>query len=135
MKVGFRTTMLGAVALALSVSCSAEPVNSTPPETTAAESGTEEQPIPTGLVIGVEIAHGSVTPTNERYDTAVGEPVTVEIDSDTQDELHVHSVPEHSFDVEVGDGQSFQFTVDVPGQVALELHHADRTIATLVVRP
>ena len=39
----------------------------------------------------------------------------IRVNSDAADELHVHSVPEHTFDVEPRPGQSFQFSVDVPG--------------------
>lgn len=91
--------------------------------------------LPDGLVIEVTIANGSIAPTNERIEAVVGEPVTVRIDSDTRDELHVHSVPDHTFDVVARQGQTFEFVVDVPGQVALELHDSGRTIATLLVRP
>jgi hypothetical protein len=31
--------------------------------------------------------------------------------------------------------QTFQFSVDVPGNVDVELHHLDRTVATIQVRP
>lgn len=87
------------------------------------------------LSIDVRIADGSITPTNERIEAVVGETITVRIDSDVADELHVHSVPDHSFDVEATTGQSFEFVVDVPGAVALELHDAGKTVATLLVRP
>ena len=51
------------------------------------------------------------------------------------DELHVHSTPEHSFKIEPGRAQQFQFTADVPGQVAIELHQLQKTIATVAVQP
>jgi hypothetical protein len=31
--------------------------------------------------------------------------------------------------------QSFQFTVDVPGKVDVELHHLKRTVATIQIQP
>jgi hypothetical protein len=46
----------------------------------------------------------------------------------------VHSTPEHKFDVEAKPNQSFQFTVDVPGKVDVELHKVDKTIATITVQ-
>jgi hypothetical protein len=44
-------------------------------------------------------------------------------------------VPDHKFPVAVAANQTFQFSVDVPGNVEVELHHLDRTIATIQVRP
>jgi hypothetical protein len=46
----------------------------------------------------------------------------------------VHSTPEHTFNVEAKPAQSFQFTVDVPGKVDIELHQRKRTIATVQVQ-
>jgi hypothetical protein len=47
----------------------------------------------------------------------------------------VHSVPDHTFQVAATANQTFQFSVGVPGNVDVELHHLDRTIATIQVRP
>ena len=44
------------------------------------------------------------------------------VNSDVADELHVHSTPEHTFKIEPKPAQQFQFTVDVPGKVEIELH-------------
>ena len=46
----------------------------------------------------------------------------------------MHSTPEHSFNVEAKPMQSFQFTVDVPGKVDVELHQLNKTIATITVQ-
>ena len=64
----------------------------------------------------------------------MGEPIVLRVDSDAADQLHVHSNPEHTFAVEPKNGQSFQFTVDVPGKVDVELHELNRTIATITVQ-
>src|SRR5690606_1759152 len=87
-----------------------------------------------GLVIDVTIEDGSVTPTNERFQGRVGEPITIRVTSDTDDELHVHSIPEHTFAVAPRADQTFEFTVEVPGQAEIELHDLHRTIATVPVR-
>lgn len=105
---------------------------STPQSPSEASSSEASEP---GLVLDVAIDAGTVSPVNERFDAVVGEPVTLRVDSDAEDELHVHSVPEHSFDVTAASGQIFEFTVDVPGTVAIELHHSGKTVANLVVRP
>ncbi|MFZ2175257.1 MAG: hypothetical protein WAW17_14745 [Rhodococcus sp. (in: high G+C Gram-positive bacteria)] len=94
-----------------------------------------DAPADLGVVIDVRISGGTVTPSNERIDATVGRPVAVRVDSDADDELHVHAVPEKSFEIRPGAGQEFRFTVDVPGQVTLELHETGTTVATLLVRP
>jgi hypothetical protein len=93
------------------------------------------QPSGAGLVINVTIAKGQVTPSNATLQAKVSEPITLRVTSDAADELHVHSVPDHKFPVAAAANQTFQFSVDVPGNVDVELHHLDRTIATIQVRP
>ena len=90
---------------------------------------------PDTLRMNVSIVGDTVEPTNQRLDASVGQSISMSISSDITDELHVHSVPEHTFEIEPGKDQMVTFTVDVPGQVDIELHHSDRTVATLVVRP
>ena len=46
----------------------------------------------------------------------------------------MHSTPEHHFNVGAKQMQSFQFTVDVPGKVDVELHKLHKTIATIQVQ-
>ena len=90
-----------------------------------------QAPPPAQLVIDITIAGGGVTPTNAQLEATVGEPIVLRVDSDAADQLHIHSIPEHTFDVEPRAGQSFEFSVDVPGRVDVELHELDRTIATI----
>lgn len=89
---------------------------------------------PEGVVVDVTIADGEVTPQGDRVEVEVGEPVTLRVTSDEADEIHVHSDPEHSLDVEAGTPGELTFTVDRPGQVAVESHHLDVTIVQLVAR-
>ncbi|MDZ4265981.1 MAG: hypothetical protein U1D00_09840, partial [Mycobacterium sp.] len=86
------------------------------------------------LVIDVTIEGGDVTPSNAALQAAVGQPIVIRVASDSADELHVHSTPEHTFDIGVGPDQSFEFTVDMPGRVDVELHQLPKTIATIQVR-
>jgi hypothetical protein len=88
-----------------------------------------------GLSVNVTIAHGQVTPANAILQATVRQPITLHVTSDAADELHVHSVPDHKFEVAAAANQKFEFTVDVPGNVDVELHHLDRTVATIQVRP
>lgn len=87
------------------------------------------------LSVDITIAHGQVTPTNATLQAAVHQPITLHVNSDAVDELHVHSVPDHKFEVAAAANQTFQFSVDVPGSVDVELHHLDRTVATIHVHP
>lgn len=43
--------------------------------------------------------------------------------------------PITSFQVAAAPNQTFQFSVDLPGNVDVELHHLKRTIATIHVQP
>ncbi|WP_237568694.1 hypothetical protein [Mycolicibacterium lacusdiani] len=85
--------------------------------------------------VDISIANGAVTPTNGQTTASVGMPIVLQVASDTADQLHVHSVPENTFSVEPRPDQSFEFTVDVPGQVDVELHDLNRTVVTIQVRP
>jgi len=99
---------------------------STPPESAPAAAGT---------LIDIRIAGGQVSPVNAEFTATVGVPITLRVTSDATDELHVHANPEHSFEVAARPDQRFDFTVDVPGRVEVELHHLDRTVAVITVRP
>ena len=105
-----------------------------PPASTAAPQLTDDQSPPTRLVVDVTISGGEVTPTNEPLQGAVGEPIVIRVNSDAADQLHVHSNPEHTFTVEPKNGQQFQFTVEVPGKVDVELHELKKTVATITVQ-
>ena len=97
--------------------------------------GSPNKGAPGNLVVDVTIANGQVTPVNATLQAKVGQPITFRVSSDAADELHVHSVPDHEFKVAAAPNQTFQFSVDVPGNVDVELHHLDRTVATVQVRP
>ena len=115
-----------------SASGSAKP--SSPPSTISPSDMSNDQAPPTRLVIDVTIKGGQVTPTNEQLQAGVKEQIVVRVNSDVADELHVHSTPDHKFNVEAKPSQSFQFSVDVPGKVDVELHHLNKTIATIQVQ-
>lgn len=110
-------------------------VSTTPSASTVSPSDMTDQQQPTArLLIDVTIKGGEVTPTNEALQGQVGQPIVVRVNSDAADELHVHSVPEHTFPIEPKSGQQFQFTVDVPGTVDIELHKLNHTIASIQVQ-
>jgi plastocyanin len=109
--------------------------SSTAVTTSAGPGGsTASSTAPSGVNVDVSIADGVAKPLNASYQATVGQPITFRVTSDAEDELHVHSTPEHSFDVKAAPGQTFTFTVDVPGRVEVELHHLNVVLATIDVR-
>ena len=96
--------------------------------------GASQAPSGAGLTVDITIAHGQVTPANATLQAAVKQPITLHVTSDVPDELHVHSVPDHKFEIAATPNQTFRFSVDVPGSVEVELHHLNRTIATIQVQ-
>lgn len=88
-----------------------------------------------GTVVGIVIAGGKVVPQGKRVEAKVGADITLTIRSDVDEEIHVHSDPEHTYEVAAGETVTETFTVDTPGQVAVEAHELGVTIVQLVVRP
>lgn len=139
MKAGL---VLGVLVSAVAVAgCGSPPA--TPPaesssESTAAATPPAAEPAQSpaaGPVVNITIAGGTVTPTNAEVEARVGQPIVLEVSSDATDSLHVHSVPERVFDVQPRAGQRFEFTVDIPGRVDVELHDLNRTVVTFAVTP
>lgn len=100
-------------------------------EATSAKPSPEAGP----KVVEISIRDHKVTPQGKRVEAKAGQPITLRVTSDSEDEIHVHSEPEHEYEVVPGPGKDFTFTVDTPGQVAVESHHMEVTIVQLVVRP
>jgi major membrane immunogen (membrane-anchored lipoprotein) len=129
-------TVAGAVALALAGCGSNDksPSNSSSATASATPQFSNQQAPPARVYIDVTIAGGTVTPINQQVQAKPGQPIIVRVNSDAADQLHVHSNPEHTFDVKPEKDQQFQFAVDVPGKVDVELHHLDKTVATITVQ-
>jgi hypothetical protein len=108
--------------------------SSSQPSTVGPSDMSNVQAPPTRLAIDVDIKGGNVTPTNQQLNAGVKEQIIIRVNSDAADELHVHSTPEHKFNIEAKPMQMFQFTVDVPGRVDVELHKLNKTIATIQVQ-
>jgi hypothetical protein len=87
-------------------------------------------------VVRITIKDRKVTPQAGRIEVKVGQPITLRVTSDSDDEIHVHSEPAHEYEIAAGTrGRAFTFSIHTPGQVAVELHHLDVTVVQLVVRP
>lgn len=139
MKAG---VVLGVLVSAVVAGCGSP--TATPPEapsssSTAGPATSSASKSPAGAAVGpvvnITIAAGIVTPTNAEFDAGVGQPIVLEVTSDATDSLHVHSIPERVFDVQPRAGQRFEFTVDIPGRVDVELHDLNRTVVTFAVTP
>lgn len=104
------------------------------PAATAAPPLSDQQAAPERVVIDVTISGGQVTPVNQQVRAAVKQPIIIRVTSDAEDELHVHASPEHTFAVKPEPLQSFQFEVEVPGKVDVELHDLNRVVATITVQ-
>lgn len=139
-----RRSTLAVISIAVALVGSGCRSEATPPlDTSASESASSPTsaalapttPPLSGTLVDVTIAGGTVAPTNAEATAVAGQPITLEVDSDAPDSIHVHSIPEHVFAVEPRSGQRFAFTVDVPGRVDVELHELNRTIVTITVRP
>lgn len=87
-----------------------------------------------GVAVGIVIKDGKVTPQGNRVEVKAGKQVRLSITSDADEEIHVHSDPEHTFAVKAGEPLTETFTIDTPGQVAIEAHELGVTIVQLVVR-
>jgi plastocyanin len=108
-------------------------VSSSPNPSPDKASATE--PADDAVVVDIAIRDGKVTPRGARVDVKVGQKVTLHVTSDAHETIHLHSEPEHEFEMRDGDDVEKSFTFDVPGQVAVEAHHLEATIVQLVVRP
>ena len=85
-----------------------------------------------GPVVDVTINGDSITPSGDRIDAKVGEPVTINVSSDRGGELHVHSTPEQKLKYGVG-RTTLHVTIKTPGVVDVEDHVADVVIVQLQV--
>ena len=84
------------------------------------------------VIIEIRESGGQITPDDGHVVTvAVGQEVKLNVSSDVADEIHVHSVPEHEFEVPAGANKTFTFTLDTPGTVIVESHGLDVVLVKL----
>lgn len=87
---------------------------------------------PEGVVIDATIRGNALKPNGERLKAEVGEPITINIDSDRAGELHVHSTPEQ--ELEYGAGKTtLHLVIETPGIVEVEDHTAGKVLVSLEV--
>jgi hypothetical protein len=116
------------------VSPSASSSESASPQESPSESASESpSPAAPEADVTVTIEGDSVTPVAQSVEVEVGEPVVLDITSDRVGELHAHSVPEQTIQIEEG-RQTVEMTFERPGQVDIEEHGAHALVVRLLVR-
>lgn len=134
-----KVSAIMSAAVAMVAGCGSPPPSTSPsaaPSTSAQAPGsTPSASAETGTVVDISINDGVATPTNAETQAVAGQPIVLKVSSDAVDSLHVHSVPENVFDVAATPDQRFEFTVNIPGRVAVELHDLHVTVVTIEVRP
>jgi hypothetical protein len=86
------------------------------------------------VIIEINEVAGQIHPDDGHVvKAAVGQEIQLNVASDVDDEIHVHSVPEHEFEVPAGEDKTFTFTIDTPGTVTIESHGLDVVLVKLQV--
>ncbi len=83
--------------------------------------------------VDVTFEGGEVTPSGERVDVTVGEPVELVVTADEPGEIHVHSDPEQQIPYDEGT-ETFEIEISRPGVVEVESHDLDQVIVQLEAR-
>ena len=88
------------------------------------------------VVVDITIADGSVTPSGEKVEVAVGQEVELNVTSDADDEIHAHTDDADGYELEVKAGvpTSGRFTLASAGSFEVESHHLEKIIVILNVR-
>ena len=86
------------------------------------------------MIIDIFEDNGEITPDDAKVvKVGVGQEIQLNVTSDADDEIHVHSDPEHEFEVKAGEDQKFTFTIDSPGTYDVESHELEVTLVKLQV--
>jgi hypothetical protein len=92
----------------------------------------------TGKAVTVTITekNGSISPDDGHVvDVDRGQEVQLVVTTDADDEIHVHSIPEHEFEVRASASAHKlpPFVIKTPGRFVIESHGLDVTLVTLQV--
>lgn len=94
----------------------------------------DTNPSASPVVLDVTIIDGHVSPRGARVNLKVGEPLTLAIRSDVDEEIHIHSDPQQDVKVDGGKQKRVTFTAERPGKVAVEVHHLGVVVAEILIR-
>ncbi len=87
----------------------------------------------TTKTIEISFSGQTVTPSGERVDVAVDQPIELVVTADAPGEIHVHSEPESEFAYSKGT-TTFKLQIDKQSVVEVESHSLDQVIVQLEVR-
>ena len=85
------------------------------------------------VTIAITELNGHIDPSGKTVTVDRGAPITLRVTSDTADEIHVHSVPEHEYEVTAGTPETFRLRIDTPGTYEVESHGLNVVIVKLQV--
>lgn len=88
------------------------------------------------VTIAITEKNGQVSPDDGHLVTVgKGQEVQIVVTSDATDEIHIHSIPEHEFEVKAGahDEMLPAFSLSTPGRFVIESHGLNVTLVTLQV--
>jgi hypothetical protein len=130
---------VGAVAALLwSAGCTSSPSPTTAEPSVSSSSTTSASPTSAAvdtLIIGITVKGDQVTPNGEKLDVTKGQTVVLQVNSDTDDEIHAHTGGDgFELAVKAGKRTDGQFVAAQTGSFEIESHRLDKIIAILVVR-
>ncbi len=89
---------------------------------------------PEAVSIRIRFRDGQLIAPAALVKAAVGQPIDLVVTSDSEQEIHVHSTPEHEYKVKAGArNEIFEFTIDTPGTIEVESHTLDALIVKIQV--
>jgi hypothetical protein len=88
------------------------------------------------VTVTITEKNGAISPDDGHVvDVDKGQKVQLVVTTDADDEIHVHSIPEHEFEVKAGASAEKlpPFSITTPGRFIIESHGLDVTLVTLQV--
>jgi hypothetical protein len=88
------------------------------------------------VTITITEKNGKISPDDGHIVTVdKGQQVQIVVTTDAADEIHVHSIPEHEFEVKAGVHGDLlpAFSISTPGRFVIESHGLNVTLVTLQV--
>lgn len=83
--------------------------------------------------IDVTFSGDTVTPSGDRVEVSVDQPIQLVVEADQAGEIHVHSEPEQELAYDAGT-TTLDLRIDRPGIVEVESHSLDQVIVQLEVK-
>ena len=110
------------------------PVASSPAASSPAAPSTSSSPATDAVSIDISISNGRVNPNGSKIDVKRGQTVVLNVTSDQDDEIHVHTSDGYELEVKAGKPAQGEFVVTEPGRFEIESHHLEKIIVILNVR-